>query len=254
MPSTGKDLSDLDDRQVLHREVWKRKTSIRPLYRDFHRRLLESCPEGRILDIGSGTAHIKELRADVISTDILAFPGIDVVADAHRLPFSAGYFSGIVMLDVLHHLERPIDFLKEAARLLRPGGRLAMIEPAMTMVARRFYRHCHEEPVEMHVDPFAPVAINANRDPFDANQAIPTLLFATETARARVEASISSLRVQRVDWFSLFAYPMSGGFKNWSLMPSAMVHPILSLEERIPSAIRRKIAFRMMVVLERTNS
>ena len=84
-----------------------------------------------------------------MSTDILSFPGIDVVADAHRLPFPNAMFSGVVMLDVLHHLERPIEFLKEASRVLRPGGRLAMIEPAMTTLARRFYDRFHEEPVDM---------------------------------------------------------------------------------------------------------
>ena len=153
------------------------------------------------------------------------FPGIDVVADAHRLPFPGGYFSGVVMLDVLHHLERPIEFLSEASRVLRPGGRLAMIEPAMTPIARRFYQNFHEEPVDMSADPFAPVAIDPDRDPFDANQAIPSLLFTSAAARSRLEAVVPSLRVTRVGWLSLFAYPLSGGFQNWSLMPAALVRP-----------------------------
>ncbi len=93
-------------------------------------------------------------------------------------------FAGVVMLDVLHHLERPIEFLKEASRVLKPGGRLAMIEPAMTTLARRFYDRFHEEPVDMQADPFAPVTINPDRDPFDANQAIPSLLFAMPSRRA----------------------------------------------------------------------
>src|ERR1700686_3368736 len=150
--------ADLDQRQIIHRDLWEKKQSLRLLYGDFHRRLLESCPPGRVLDIGSGTAHIKDFRPDIVSTDILPFPGIDGVADAHRLPFPNKLFSGVVMLDVLHHLERPIEFLKEASRVLKPGGRLAMIEPAMTTVARRFYDRFHEEPVDMRVDPFAPVA------------------------------------------------------------------------------------------------
>ena len=125
----------LDQRQLIHRKLWENKEAIRILYRDYHRQLLDSCPEGAILDIGGGTAHIKESRSDVISADILSFPGIDVVADAHRLPFRNGSFAGVVMLDVLHHLERPIEFLREASRVLKPGGRLAMIEPAMTTVA-----------------------------------------------------------------------------------------------------------------------
>src|ERR1700744_3379075 len=111
MLAVENDPSKLNRRQVGHRDVWNSKKTIRLLYRDFQRRLLASCPEGRILDIGGGTAHIKELRPDVVSTDILLFPGIDVVADAHSLPFQDGYFSGIIMLDVLHHLERPIEFL-----------------------------------------------------------------------------------------------------------------------------------------------
>ena len=103
----------------------------------------------------------------------------------------------------------------------------------------------------MTADPFAPVVINPARDPFDANQAIPSLLFATEGARRRVEASVPSLRVRSVGWLSLFAYPLSGGFQPWSLIPAALVRPMLALEETIPELVRRQLAFRMMVVLER---
>ena len=241
----------LDQRQVNHRVQWDRKKSIRLLYRDFHRQLLESCPEGRVLDIGGGTAHIKDFRPDIISADILSFPGIDVVADAHRLPFRNGGFAGVVMLDVLHHLERPVEFLEEASRVLKPGGRLAMLEPAMTPLARRFYDRFHEEPVDMNADPFAAVVIDPDRDPFDANQAIPTLLFATAEARQRTETKIPSLRVVSVKWLSLLAYPMSGGFQSWSLLPAALVGPLLALEEKIPEALRKQFAFRMMVVMER---
>ena len=241
----------LDRRQIDHRRTWENKQTIRILYRDFHRRLLEICPQGAVLDIGGGTAHIKDTRPNVVSTDILAFPGIDVVADAHRLPFRDRSFGGVVMLDVLHLLERPVEFLKEASRVLETGGRLAMIEPAMTTVARGFYQYLHNEPVDMNADPFAKVAINPDRDPFDANQAIPMLLFATLEARHRVEKEIPSLRVHSVSWLSLFAYPLSGGFQNWSLMPAALVPFVLALEERVHEPIRRKIAFRMTIVLER---
>jgi SAM-dependent methyltransferase len=241
----------LNERQILHRSRWKKKKSLRLLYGDFHRQLLDSCPGGRILDIGGGTAHIKDSRPDIISADILPFPGIDVVADAHRLPFRNELFSGVVMLDVLHHLERPIEFLKEASRILEPGGRLAMIEPAMTTIARRFYAYFHEEPVDMEADPFAHVPVNPNRDPFDANQAVPTLLFARAVDRRRVERAIPSLRVRSVKWLSLFAYPLSGGFQSWSLVPPTTVRFILNIEKKIPEVIRTQIAFRMMVVLER---
>lgn len=103
----------------------------------------------------------------------------------------------------------------------------------------------------MGVDPFEEVAINPDRDPFDANQAIPTLLFATQAARRKVEAVVPALRVRRVEWLSLFAYPMSGGFQSWSLMPAALVRSVLAFEQNVPEMVRRQIAFRMMVVLQR---
>ena len=241
----------LNERQILHRRVWEKKPAIRLIYRDFHRQLLEGCGKGRVLDIGSGTAHIKDVRPDIISVDILSFPGIDVVADAHQLPFSDGSFAAIIMLDVLHHLERPIEFLKEASRILKAGGRLAMIEPAMTPLARRFYDSFHEEPVDMSVDPFAMVASDPDRDPFDANQAVPSLLFSTDQARKRVEQAVPSLFVRSVDWLSLIAYPLSGGFQEWSLIPAGLVGPTLAIERKIPLPIRKAFAFRIMIVVER---
>ena len=100
-------------------------------------------------------------------------------------------------------------------------------------------------------DPYALVTIDPDRDPFDANQAIPTLLFGDAAARTRLEKTIPSLRVLSVDWQSLFAYPMSGGFQPWSLIPGAAVPPVLALERRFPDIIRKHLAFRMMIVLER---
>jgi SAM-dependent methyltransferase len=244
-------MSELDDRQVFDRTMWDRKKSVRLLYQDFHRQLFSLVPAGRVLDVGGGTAHVKSARPDVLSVDILRFPGIDVVADAQRMPFQDNSFSGVVMLDVLHHIERPLEFLQEAARILKPGGRLAMLEPSMTPVAGWFYDHVHEEPVDMKADAFAPVIHNPNRDPFDANIALPHLLFASERDRIRVEKIIPSMKVRSVDWQSLFAYPMSGGFQKWTLIPSWLVHPMLAFERALPVWFQKFFAFRMMIVLEK---
>ena len=47
--------------------------------------------------------------------------------------------------------------------------------------------------------------------PFDSNQALPTLLFATARARALVEQAVPQLKVVSNEWLSLFVYPLSGG-------------------------------------------
>jgi SAM-dependent methyltransferase len=51
------------------------------------------------------------------------------VAEALAQPFRDGSFAGVLIRDLLHHLESPAPALREALRLLVPGGRLLVIEP-----------------------------------------------------------------------------------------------------------------------------
>jgi SAM-dependent methyltransferase len=239
-----------DPRQLERDRVWNEKPTLRLLYTDYYRRLIAACPNGPLLDVGGGAAHVKQVRPDVLSVDILPFPGIDVVGDAHFLPFPDGKFTGIIMIDVLHHLERPIVFLNEAARVLRPGGVLAMIEPGMSTVAYPFYRHLHQEPSDILVDPFLPGPAKSSRDPYDANQAIPTLLL-SEANRPRLSELVPLLAVQQIDWLSLFAFPLSGGFKSWCLIPSQLARALLRFEDRLPGSLREFFGFRIFATLQK---
>jgi SAM-dependent methyltransferase len=248
---TGPTAEKFDSRPVEYRRIWDEKPVLRRLYANYHQRMLSRCGPGPILDIGGGTANIKDIRPDVISIDILPFTGIDVACDAHQMPFRDGQFAGIVMLDVLHHLARPVSFLQEAARVLQPGGKLVMIEPGMSRVAYPFYRHVHEEPADMSVDPFKELPIDVVRDPFDSNQAIPTLLFDTPTSIAELRRRVPGLTVTSVDWLSLFAYPLSGGFKRWCLVPQVALDPLLAFESFLPRAVRHFFGFRIFVELEK---
>jgi 2-polyprenyl-3-methyl-5-hydroxy-6-metoxy-1,4-benzoquinol methylase len=60
----------------------------------------------------------------------------------------------MVMVDVLHHIEFPTVFFREAERVLRRDGRLIMMEPAISRVSTLFYRLLHQEPVRTSGDPF----------------------------------------------------------------------------------------------------
>jgi SAM-dependent methyltransferase len=244
-------LDGIDVRLVEHRRIWESKPTLRAVYADYHRRLEAACPPGPLLDIGGGSAHFKRYRGSVTSLDVLPFPGIDVVADAHGMPIPDGHFAGIVMLDVLHHLQRPLDFFREAGRVLQRGGRLAMIEPGMSVIARQFYQRFHQERVDMAADAFAEGLSHSGDDPFDSNQALPTLLFGTRQARARFEQVVPALKIVSNDWMSLFVYPLSGGFKPWCLWPAALTKPGLRLEQVLLPFLGPLLAFRLMTVLEK---
>src|SRR5713226_254896 len=161
---------------------------------------------------------------------------------------SAGSLANIVMFDVLHHLEFPRAFFAEATRVLSPGGRVVMVEPAITAASWPFYRFVHPEPVRMGDDPLREGRPQQRRDPFAANQAFPTLLATRH--RHRFAALFPRLDLIRVEWLSLFAYPLSGGFRPWSAIPVGMVADVLRLESRLVPWLGRLMAFRMLMVVE----
>lgn len=99
--------------------------------------------DGALLDLGSsdgGTLrHIRELRPDLTlsSSDIAGDPesypaGTDFRRanfDVDQLPWPDSSFDGITCMHVVEHLQNPSRLISEAARLLRPGGRLYVETP-----------------------------------------------------------------------------------------------------------------------------
>jgi hypothetical protein len=59
------------------------------------------------------------------------------------------------------------------------------------------------------------------------------------------------LKLVQLEHLSLFAYPLSGGFRSWSLISESMVEPLLKLEQRLLGLLGRFMAFRLLVVLEK---
>jgi len=231
-----------------HRAVWDAKRALQLIYGDMFDRIAAACGPGPTLEIGAGIGKLKTRVPQVISSDIQFSPWVDLVADAQKLPFSAGTFGNIVMVDVLHHVEFPMKFLRTAAEVLRPSGRLVMVEPAITWGSAVFYRYLHQEPVDMSANIFLDGEPDPARDPYAANQAIPTLLVRNA---GRFHQLVPELRLTDVSWFSFAVYPLSGGFKRWTLMSEGMARAGIALERRVERFLGRSLAFRMMTVMAR---
>lgn len=231
-----------------YREIWQRKPALRAVYSDIYRHILEHAVSGSVLEIGGGSGNFKMFVPDTVSTDILPAPWLDLVCDAQQLPFSDASFANIVMIDVLHHIESPLRFLKEAERVLRPGGRLIYCEPAITPVSGVFYRLFHDEPIDTTVNPLTD-RITADKNPYESNQAIPTLL--TGRFREACRHAVPGLELERLDRFSFLAYPLSGGFREWSLIPAALARPVLIAEWALRHAFGRLVGFRLLAIYRR---
>lgn len=243
---------EIDSQESLqnYRTIWERKPSLRVVYSDFYDRIAAACVSGSTIEIGAGVGNLKNRLGDVIATDIQFAPWLDAVVDAQQLPFAPDSVDNIVMIDVLHHLEFPRTFFREAQRVLRPGGRVIMIEPAITWGSTIFYRFLHQEPVRMSAEVLSDGRPDPRRNPYDANQAIPTLLATRDGDR--FHRLFPDLRITRVDWFSFAAYALSGGFRSWSLISKKLVQRLLDVERPMESALGRLGGFRLMLVINKT--
>jgi ubiquinone/menaquinone biosynthesis C-methylase UbiE len=76
-----------------------------------------------MLELGAGRETTT--APNVVRTDAFVFTAehLDVVADAHALPFPDGSFDFVFSLAVFEHLHSPWLAAAEVARVLRPGGR-----------------------------------------------------------------------------------------------------------------------------------
>jgi SAM-dependent methyltransferase len=232
-----------------HRALWATKPVLREVYSHLYRRIVDRLAPGTVLEVGGGSGNLKAFVPEILSFDIVWAPWLDFVADAQRLPIPEESVKNIVMLDVLHHIEFPRRFLDEARRVLAPGGRVIMVEPGVTPISWFFYRFLHEEPTNMNANPFVDGVPNPSKDPYVGNQAVPTLLFTRWVDVFR--RKFPEFRIVSVDWLSMFAYPLSGGFKPWGLITPGLARALLKLEDAVAPVLGRWAGFRMMTVLEK---
>ena len=111
-------------------------------------RKLRELPAGsRLLDAGAGERQYEGCCGHLkyVSQDFGKYNGVgdgsglqmgawdnsrtDIICDITQIPEPDGSFDAIMCIEVLEHLEAPIEALREFRRLLRPGGVLVLTAP-----------------------------------------------------------------------------------------------------------------------------
>jgi SAM-dependent methyltransferase len=222
----------LDDphRTLLHREIILSKKFLKNLYIEWYEifaQTAKTLPHGTIVELGSGGGFLKEVLPEVITSDILPLPNCDQCFSALSMPFADRSISGILMIDVFHHIPDSRQFLKEAQRVLRPGGKIVMIEPANSIWGRFIYQNFHHEPFEPASDWFIPESGPMS----GANGALPWIVFQRDYLRFSKE--FADLKVSSIEYHTPLRYLLSGGVSMKTLVPAWSFRIFKFLEKKL---------------------
>ncbi len=95
-----------------------------------------------VLDLGCGDSRYSHYFPNRIGLDHSMQEGVNVVGDAHRLPFLSSSFSIILTTEMLEHVHNPQQVIDEIERVLRPGGKV--------ILTTRFVFPIHEAPMDFY--------------------------------------------------------------------------------------------------------
>ena len=150
--ASDKPLDLLAEREDVY---WGVREALRPL--------LASGRRPRILEIGSGMGYLTyalsragcdvvgiDHSAQAVATATATFGPLYRVAPAESLAASGlGGFDAVVSTEVIEHLTDPHGFVRDAAKLLAPGGVLVLTTPNMDLYPRNLAWHTDPAPVHL---------------------------------------------------------------------------------------------------------
>jgi SAM-dependent methyltransferase len=117
------------------------------LFAPVYEEAIRAHARGRLLDLGCGMVPFHGMYKDLVSDTVCIDwanslhhnPHLDLVADLNEpFPLPDAAFDTVLCSDVLEHIAEPQAFLRETARVLKPGGTLLLMVP--------FFYWLHEQP------------------------------------------------------------------------------------------------------------
>ena len=242
---------DIDDPATteLRKQIISTKPFLKAIYDEWYTLLAREIPfgDGAVLELGSGAGHCHRFIPNLITSEIISFPGVCIVADAQRMPFADVSLRAIAMTNVLHHMPCVRRFFAEASRCLRPGGKILMIEPWVTRWSQLVYSRFHHEPFEVAATDWS---FPSSGPLSGANGALPWIVFERDYELFAEE--FPDLAITEIRPFMPFRYLVSGGLGLRSLMPGFTYSFWAALEDALKSQMPQLGMFAFLSVAKKS--
>ncbi|RJQ32455.1 class I SAM-dependent methyltransferase [Candidatus Parcubacteria bacterium] len=243
---------DSADNYIIHRRIISKKKLLRKIYSFYFSEVtghFSYLKEKKIIEIGSGAWSMSLYNPKIISSDLIKNKFVEMSVDAQKMPFKDNDLDGIVMIDVLHHLPDPEKFFLESVRVLKKGGRVAMIEPYLSPLGKLYYNYIHHE--ECDHKSLSWSLPQASGRLSGSNLATPFNIFIRD--RELFRNKFKDLKVLKISLHTCFSYFLSGGLSFRSLVPNFLAGFIMFLERKI-FFLYPYLASQMTIVLEKKDN
>lgn len=244
--------SDFDSSRaaVIQRDVFKKKKILRILYGEYCRPFMESAKrvqgKAKMVEIGSGASPLKQAIPELINTDLFVSPWLSLSSSAYNLPFKNYSLDRLFLMFTCHHLGRIKEFLNEAYRCLKPGGEMVIIDPAITVFSRFYYKYFHVDKINVEAKDWG---FQGNGRLSNSNVALSWIVFMRD--KELFSKIYPDFVIAKTEYNTCMAFLLSGGLRIRQLLPSKILMVLFKAENWIIQNLSNKIAVTMVLTIKR---
>jgi SAM-dependent methyltransferase len=206
-----------------------------------------------LLEVGAGAGPSSIFLSDynILRTDLLPFTVNDIRGgvDAGHLPFKDEYFDGVIGLDVLHHLEFPMNAISEMLRVSRHPKKIILVEPYTSFISFIVYKIFHHENTSIFRKPDFSRSLVQGK-PEDGDQGIARAIFVNKHGKQVLSNIVGPDLQIKISFISPFSFFSTGGINRPIKFMHSVTRFFLQIEKYIPKHLNRLIASRVIIIIK----